>query len=56
MGPFIASLVAQGTLPSFVPADFSYSNNHAWNQAQDALVRLVPNTQHLVVKGLDHTI
>jgi hypothetical protein len=54
MGPVIASLVAQGTLPAFVPADFGYSNDSAWNQAQDALTRLVPHTQHLVVKGLDH--
>jgi pimeloyl-ACP methyl ester carboxylesterase len=56
MGPFIASLVAQGKLPVFVPADFGYINDRAWNQAQDALARLVPNTQHIVVKGLDHTI
>jgi hypothetical protein len=26
MGPSITSLVAQGTLPSFVPAEFGYSN------------------------------
>ena len=56
MGPFIASLVAQGTLPAFVPADFGYSNDRAWNQAQDALARLVPNTQHIVVTGSDHNI
>jgi pimeloyl-ACP methyl ester carboxylesterase len=56
MGPFIASLVAQGKLPAFVPADFGYSNERAWNQAQDALARLVPNTGHLVVSGSEHTI
>jgi pimeloyl-ACP methyl ester carboxylesterase len=56
MGPFIASLVAQGKLPAFVPKDFGYSNDRAWNQAQDALARLVPNTEHIVVKGLDHNI
>jgi pimeloyl-ACP methyl ester carboxylesterase len=56
MGPFIASLVAQGTLPAFVPADFGYSNDRAWNQAQDALARLVPNTPHIVVKGSGHHI
>jgi pimeloyl-ACP methyl ester carboxylesterase len=56
MGPFIASLVVQGTLPAFVPADFGYTNDRAWNQAQDKLARLVPNTQHIVVKGLDHHI
>jgi pimeloyl-ACP methyl ester carboxylesterase len=56
MGPFIASLVAQGTLPSFVPADFGYSNDRAWSKVQDALARLVPNTEHIVVTGSDHTI
>jgi pimeloyl-ACP methyl ester carboxylesterase len=55
-GPFIASLVAQGKLPAFVPADFGYINDRAWTKAQDALARLVPNTQHIVVKGLDHNI
>jgi hypothetical protein len=43
-------------LPSFVPADFGYSNDRAWNQAQDALAKLMPDTLHIVVKGLDHTI
>jgi pimeloyl-ACP methyl ester carboxylesterase len=56
MGPAIASLVAQGKLPAFVPADFGYINDRAWNTAQDALARLVPNTQHLVVTGSDHNI
>jgi pimeloyl-ACP methyl ester carboxylesterase len=56
MGPFIASLVAQGKLPAFVPADFGYTNDRAWNKAQDALARLVPNTQHIVVTGSDHNI
>jgi pimeloyl-ACP methyl ester carboxylesterase len=56
MGPFIASLVAQGKLPAFVPTDFGYINDRAWNKAQDALARLVPNTQHIVVTGSDHNI
>jgi pimeloyl-ACP methyl ester carboxylesterase len=56
MGPFIASLVAQGKLPAFVPKDFGYINDHAWNKAQDALARLMPNTQHRVVTGSDHNI
>jgi pimeloyl-ACP methyl ester carboxylesterase len=56
MGPVIASLVAQGKLPAFVPANFGYINDRAWNKAQDALARLVPNTQHLVVSGSDHNI
>jgi hypothetical protein len=56
MGPFIASLVAQGKLPAFVPADFGYSNDRAWNQAQNALARLVLHTEHIVVKGLEHNI
>jgi hypothetical protein len=56
MGPFIASLVAQGKLPAYVPADFGYSNDRAWNKAQDALAKLVPNTQHIVVTGSDHNI
>jgi pimeloyl-ACP methyl ester carboxylesterase len=56
MGPFIASLVAQGKLPAFVPADFGYINDRAWNKAQDALARLVPNTRHIVVTGSGHNI
>ena len=56
MGPFIASLVAQGKLPAFVPADFGYINDRAWDKAQDALARLVPNTEHIVVIGSDHNI
>jgi len=56
MGPFIASLVAQGKLPAFVLADFGYSNDRAWNKAQEALARLVPNTQHIVVTGSDYNI
>jgi pimeloyl-ACP methyl ester carboxylesterase len=56
MGPFIASLVKQGKLPAFVPADFGYINDRAWNTAQDALARLLPNTQHIVVTGSDHNI
>jgi pimeloyl-ACP methyl ester carboxylesterase len=56
MGPFIASLVAQGKLPAFVPADFGYINDRAWNKAQEALASLVPNTQHIVVTGSDHNI
>jgi pimeloyl-ACP methyl ester carboxylesterase len=56
MGPFIASLVAQGKLPAFVPKNFGYINDRAWNKAQDALARLVPNAQHRVVTGSDHNI
>jgi pimeloyl-ACP methyl ester carboxylesterase len=56
MGPPIASLVAQGKLPADVPADFGYINDRAWNQAQDALARLVPNTEHIVVKCSEHDI
>lgn len=56
MGPFIASAVAQGKLPAYVPADFGYTIDRAWNQAQDALARLVPNTKHIVVTGSGHNI
>ena len=56
MGPYIASLVAQGKLPAFVPADFGYTNDRAWNEAQDALARLVPDTKHIVVTGSGHNI
>jgi pimeloyl-ACP methyl ester carboxylesterase len=56
MGPFIASEVAQGKLPAFVPADFGYTIDRAWNKAQDALARLVPNTKHIVVTGSGHNI
>jgi pimeloyl-ACP methyl ester carboxylesterase len=56
MGPFIASRVAQGKLPAFVPEDFGYTVDRAWDKAQDALARLVPNTKHIVVTGSGHNI
>ena len=56
MGPVIASAVAQGKLPAFVPKDFGYIDDRAWNKAQDALARLVPNTKHIVVNGSGHNI
>jgi pimeloyl-ACP methyl ester carboxylesterase len=56
MGPFIASRVAQGKLPTFVPPDFGYTIDCAWSKAQEALARLVPNTKHIVVTGSGHNI
>jgi pimeloyl-ACP methyl ester carboxylesterase len=56
MGPFIASEVAQGKLPTFVPADLGYTIDCAWNKAQEDLARLVPNTKHIVVTGSGHNI
>jgi pimeloyl-ACP methyl ester carboxylesterase len=33
-----------------------YTNDRAWNKSQDALARLVPNTQHIVITGSGHNI
>ena len=49
LGPLIAAEVAQGKLPAFVPEDFGYIDDRAWDKAQDALARLVPGTRHIVV-------
>ncbi len=56
MGPVIAAAVAQHRLPAFVPKNFGYINDQAWNKAQDALARLVPDTKHIVVTGSGHNI
>lgn len=56
MGPTIAALVAAGKLPAFVPADFGYIIDRAWNKAQDALAGLVPHSTHVVVKDSGHNI
>lgn len=49
LGPVIAAEVAHGKLPPFVPKDFGYIDDRAWDQAQAALTRLVPGTRHIVV-------
>jgi pimeloyl-ACP methyl ester carboxylesterase len=56
MGPSIAAAVAAGKLPAFVPADFGYTIDRAWNKAQDALAELVPNANHIIVKNSGHNI
>ncbi len=56
MGPSIASAVAAGKLPAFVPADFGYVIDKAWNRAQDALAKLAPDTKHIVVQNSCHNI
>ncbi len=56
MGPVIAAAVAQHKLPAFVPKDFGYISDRAWNKAQDALAMLVPGTRHIVVTGSGHNI
>ena len=56
MGPAIASAVAAGTLPAFVPADFGYINDKAWNNGQTALAKLVPKTKHTIVADSTHFI
>jgi pimeloyl-ACP methyl ester carboxylesterase len=49
LGPVIAAAVADGTLPAFVPKDFGYTVDRAWDTAQDALARLVPAARHITV-------
>lgn len=48
-GPVIASAVAQHKLPAFVPKNFGYIDDRAWDKSQDALARLVPGARHIVV-------
>ena len=55
LGPVIASAVAQHKLPAFVPKNFGYIDDRAWDKAQDALATLVPGARHIIVTG-DHNI
>jgi pimeloyl-ACP methyl ester carboxylesterase len=49
LGPVIAAAVADGMLPAFVPKDFGYTVDRAWDIAQDALARLVPGARHITL-------
>jgi pimeloyl-ACP methyl ester carboxylesterase len=49
LGPVIAAAVAQHKLPAFVPKNFGYTDDRAWDKAQDALARLVPGARHIVI-------
>jgi pimeloyl-ACP methyl ester carboxylesterase len=49
LGPVIAAAVANGTLPAFVPKDFGYTDDRAWDIAQDALAKLVPAARHITL-------
>ncbi len=61
LGPVIASAVAQHKLPAFVPKNFGYVDDRAWDKAQDALAGLVPGARHLVITSghdipIDHPL
>jgi pimeloyl-ACP methyl ester carboxylesterase len=61
LGPVIASAVAQHKLPAFVPKNFGYLDDRAWDKAQDALARLVPGARHIVITSghniqIDHPL
>ena len=49
LGPVIAAQVAQGKLPAFVPENFGYIDDRAWDAAQAGLANTSPGTRHIVV-------
>jgi pimeloyl-ACP methyl ester carboxylesterase len=55
-GPQIPSMVAAGTLPADIPADFGYVTDAAQKIAQAQLARLVPNAKHITDTNSGHEI
>ena len=55
-GPQIPALIANGTLPADVPADFGYITDAAQRQAQDRLAALVPGARHITNTNSGHEI
>jgi pimeloyl-ACP methyl ester carboxylesterase len=49
LGPVIAAQVAQGKLPAFVPKNFGYIDDRAWDKAQAALTHMVPGARQIIV-------
>jgi pimeloyl-ACP methyl ester carboxylesterase len=55
-GPQIPSMVAAGTLPADIPADFGYVTDAAQKIAQAQLARLVPSAKHITNTNSGHEI
>jgi pimeloyl-ACP methyl ester carboxylesterase len=55
-GPQIPALIAEGTLPADVPADFGYITDAAQKEAQDRLAVLVPGARHITNTHSGHEI
>jgi hypothetical protein len=55
-GPQIPSMIAAGTLPADVPADFGYVTDKAQKQAQEQLAKLVSNAKHITNTKSGHDV
>ena len=55
-GPQIPALIANGTLPADVPADFGYITDTAQKKAQAQLATLVPGAKHIANTNSGHEI
>lgn len=55
-GPQIPALIANGTLPADVPADFGYITDASQKRAQDRLAALVPGARHVTNTNSGHQI
>ena len=55
-GPQIPALIANGTLPADVPADFGYITDAAQAKAQARLAALVPGARHVTNTNSGHEI
>ncbi|MDQ2859986.1 MAG: alpha/beta hydrolase [Pseudomonadota bacterium] len=55
-GPQVPALIANGTLPADVPADFGYVTDAAQKKAQDRLAALVPGARHITHTASGHEI
>jgi pimeloyl-ACP methyl ester carboxylesterase len=55
-GPQVPALIANGTLPANVPADFGYITDAAQKKAQDRLAALVPGARHITNTNSGHEI
>jgi pimeloyl-ACP methyl ester carboxylesterase len=55
-GPQIPALIANGTLPAEVPADFGYITDAAQRKAQAELATLVPGARHIANTSSGHEI
>ena len=55
-GPQVPALIADGTLPADVPADFGYVTDAAQKKAQEQLATLAPGARHITNTNSGHEI